>query len=208
MARPRASTIDVATRTRLLAAAERAFGESGFHGARLEDIAAAAGITRPSLLYHFGSKDRLHAEVVRSAFARLGRALAAAMRAGSPFGRRLDALVVGFLSFLEEHSSLPALVLREVLDRRGPGRRHLVSAVGPILAAVERFVEAGRTGGRGAAPRAPVRAALMALVTSALVRAAAPRELRDALWGQTDRTRELAGDLFLRAGHGEGGRSA
>ena len=59
MGRPRATPDEDTTKMRVLRAAEVEFGRAGRDGARLEDIASAAGITRPSLLYHFASKDEL-----------------------------------------------------------------------------------------------------------------------------------------------------
>ena len=48
------------TRARLMAAAERLFGERGLHGVTLKEINAAAGQRNESALhYHFGSKKRL-----------------------------------------------------------------------------------------------------------------------------------------------------
>ena len=78
MGRPLASAAATATPERLLDAAEQCFAQ-GYDAARLEDIAAAAGIRRPSLLYHFASKDDLYAAVVRRTFARLGAALLSVM---------------------------------------------------------------------------------------------------------------------------------
>src|SRR5512136_2057401 len=45
-------------------AAIRFFGQDGYHGARLADIAKAAGVTEPGLLHHFPSKAHLLMEVL------------------------------------------------------------------------------------------------------------------------------------------------
>ena len=71
MGRPRRSDSQVATTERLLTAAEKRFGKNGFDAARLSDIAKDAGITRPSLLYHFESKEKLYDAVVARAFDKL-----------------------------------------------------------------------------------------------------------------------------------------
>jgi AcrR family transcriptional regulator len=48
----------------LIHEAVRFFGQYGFHGARLADIAKAAGVTEPGLLHHFPSKEHLLMEVL------------------------------------------------------------------------------------------------------------------------------------------------
>jgi AcrR family transcriptional regulator len=40
------------------------FGQYGYHGARLADIAQAAGVTEPGLLHHFHTKENLLMEVL------------------------------------------------------------------------------------------------------------------------------------------------
>jgi AcrR family transcriptional regulator len=42
----------------------RFFGQYGFHGTKLADIAKAAGVTEPGLLHHFPSKEHLFMEVL------------------------------------------------------------------------------------------------------------------------------------------------
>jgi AcrR family transcriptional regulator len=48
----------------VIRAAIRFFGQYGFHGARLADIARAAGVTEPGLLHHFPSKEDLFMAVL------------------------------------------------------------------------------------------------------------------------------------------------
>jgi len=45
-----------ATREHILSTATAMFGESGYRGASLRDIAARCGLTHPGLLYHFPTK--------------------------------------------------------------------------------------------------------------------------------------------------------
>jgi AcrR family transcriptional regulator len=185
-----------ATVERVLAAAEDEFGRAGLDGAKLADIAKAAGITRPSLLYHFASKDALYGAVVDRAFGRLGRLLEGSMGAPLPFAERLEATVRAYLGFLDEHPALAAVVLRELLDARGPGRRILLERIVPLLKRVEQFVR--DEGGEQLSPSLPIRGAILAVVTSALVRRSATEPLRDALWGRGDPTLGVALHLFLR----------
>jgi AcrR family transcriptional regulator len=48
----------------VIQAAIRFFGQDGYRGARLADIASAAGVTEPGLLHHFPSKAYLLMEVL------------------------------------------------------------------------------------------------------------------------------------------------
>ncbi len=194
MGRPPAGTALTATPERLLDAAEQEFARLGLRGARLEDIAAAAGIRRPSLLYHYPSKDLIYAAVVRRTFERLGAALIEAMAQPADFSARFDAVVASFAGFLADHPALARVVVWELLDGQGPGRAILLDEVVPLLDLVERFarIEGHAEIRRGLA----VRAAILQVASDVILRSAAA-EFKAPLWGDADHTRALARALFF-----------
>ena len=51
-------------RSQLLELATRVFTEKGFQSTSMDDIATAAGVTKPVLYQHFGSKETLYIEVL------------------------------------------------------------------------------------------------------------------------------------------------
>lgn len=69
-----------ATRERLLRAAADAFGERGYDGTRVADIAAAAGVSNGALYAHFGSK----ADLLVAALRAHGRRMLATLLATDP----------------------------------------------------------------------------------------------------------------------------
>lgn len=51
-------------RHQLVEVALRVFADQGFHGTSMSDIAIAAGVTKPVLYQHFGSKRQLYGELL------------------------------------------------------------------------------------------------------------------------------------------------
>lgn len=101
-------------RTQLVDSAEQVFVELGFTAASMEDVAEAAGVTKPVLYDHFGSKDGLLAEVV----GRLGDQMLevtadAALRAGSA-EEALRLGLAAYFQFVDRHAGAWLLLLREI----------------------------------------------------------------------------------------------
>lgn len=70
------------TRAKLVAAGRKAFAEKGFADASMDDLTAAAGLTRGALYHHFGDKKGLLAAVVAQVDGEMAaRAQAAGTRA-------------------------------------------------------------------------------------------------------------------------------
>jgi AcrR family transcriptional regulator len=75
---------DERARTRLLNAAVRVFDRKGYAAASVREIAEMAGVTKPALYYHFGSKEGVFIAILDQAQRQFGQALERAMaRAGS-----------------------------------------------------------------------------------------------------------------------------
>jgi TetR/AcrR family transcriptional regulator len=107
----------VRTRAEIVAAAERLFAEQGFEATRLDDIAAAVGIRRAAIFYHFGDKQELYAEVLDEIFRESTRALPT----GGSAAERLEASLTGWIDFVVQRPSVARLILREAANAR-PGK--------------------------------------------------------------------------------------
>jgi AcrR family transcriptional regulator len=195
MARPRQQPEQKATRERLLGEAEGVFGERGFAAARLGDIAKAAGISRPSLLYHFASKEELYAAVVTRAFAQLGGAVEAPLAGLAIFREQLEGVVQGYAGFLDGHPAIARLILRELLDSEGPGAQLILEAAVPLLGKMENFLR--RSGRTALRPGVPLRLAMMDVVFGVMVRAACGA-LREPLFGEIDFRMALLNRSFFK----------
>jgi AcrR family transcriptional regulator len=196
MGRPRASTVDVATPERILAAAAAEFAQHGFARATLADIARRAGIRRPSLLYHFASKDLLYAAVVRDVFARLTEVLLAPMRLHASFEARLEALVRAYAGFLGDHPQHARIVIREMLEDAGPGTTILREQIAPLLGSVVAFLEIA---GAGVLREGlPLQAAVMQVASDMLLQHASG-PVGHVMWGTSSpgRSWQLTEALLL-----------
>ncbi|HEX4905620.1 MAG TPA: TetR/AcrR family transcriptional regulator [Acidimicrobiales bacterium] len=70
-----------ARRRQLLDSALDVFATRGFHGASMNDVAEAAGVTKPVLYQHFESKRQLFVELLEDVGSRLGQLVAEATAA-------------------------------------------------------------------------------------------------------------------------------
>ena len=81
---------DEHVRTRLLNAAVRVFDRKGYAAASVREVAEIAGVTKPAVYYHFGSKEGLLLAILHQAERQLTRTLEqAVLRPGSARDRIL-----------------------------------------------------------------------------------------------------------------------
>ena len=94
------------TRRRVLDAAERVFGELGYHDASIVKITEAAGVAQGTFYLYFDSKKAVFDELVRD----LNRRVRHAMKEGSSEGKtRLEAELLGFDAYFRFTAEHPAL---------------------------------------------------------------------------------------------------
>jgi AcrR family transcriptional regulator len=145
-------------RSRILQEATRLFAANGVAGTSIQSIASAAGITRPTLVYHFGSKAGLRTAVLRKLVdhwrAELPRLLVDAASRGGP---RLDSLVDAYFTFFRRDPDLARLIVREMLDRPDELGSMLREELLPLTSLITDAIRLGQQGGSlrpGAHPEA------------------------------------------------------
>src|SRR5688572_33467302 len=88
-----------ARRRQLLDVALIAFGSGGFHRTSMDDVAEAAGVTKPVLYQHFGSKRALFLELLHDVGGRLLDAIAKATAEASGPRQQVEAGFSAYFHF-------------------------------------------------------------------------------------------------------------
>jgi AcrR family transcriptional regulator len=100
----------------ILAAAEETFGRCGYHGASLDDVAHAAGVSKALIYEHFSSKRELHGSLLDAHAAAIFERLEAAVERGETGEQRLRNGIDAFLAFVEEHREAWRALFRDAAD--------------------------------------------------------------------------------------------
>ena len=90
-------------RRQLLDVALRAFAGRGFHRTSMDEIADAAGVTKPVLYQHFTSKRELYGELLSDVGEQLAAAIVEATAAAATPHQQVEAGFVAYFRFVATH---------------------------------------------------------------------------------------------------------
>ena len=172
-------------RDRILEEATRLFAARGFEGTTLQQIADAVGIRKPSLLYHFPSKDDLRQRVLETVLGHWNDVMPQLLLAATSSHGQFDGVLGEMVAFFSADPDRARLLLREILDRPQETRALMRKSVRPWVTATCDYIRKGQDRGRLWAEVDPE--AYVAQVISLLIASIATFE---AL-GTTDRERNL-----------------
>jgi AcrR family transcriptional regulator len=134
-------------RTQILAEATRLFAANGFDGTPLQAIADAVGIRKPSLLYHFSSKDELRRSVLDTLLSHWKDRLPYLLRAATSGEDQFNSVVMELVGFFTADPQRARLLVREVLDRPDEVRALIENKVQPWVGIVTDYIRKGQDRG-------------------------------------------------------------
>ena len=92
-------------RKQLLDVALRVFAERGFHPTSMNDLAEAAGVTKPVLYQHFGSKRELYLELLEDVGGRLKDEIEKATSEATTPREQVERGFTAYFHFVAEHQA-------------------------------------------------------------------------------------------------------
>ena len=135
------------TRAAILNAAECILAENGLAGARIEAIAAAAGVNKALLYYYFKSKDDLYQAVIGTQVREFHRQAEKILAAKGPAGPILLRYLSNHFDFIGTHPHYPRIFQRMMMagDRtlERMVREHSVPLMKLLVTLLERGMRSG-----------------------------------------------------------------
>ncbi len=118
------------------------FARAGYHSASMDEIADAAGVSKPMLYAYFSSKEGLYLAYIRRAGGQLLQRLVSARAPHDSASALLRARITEFLSFVEEHGDGWKVLFGEVGSTR-PFAENVAAVREQIADAIRHMIEAG-----------------------------------------------------------------
>ena len=141
------SRIQTRNRRRILEAALEVFSQQGFRGATLDQIADAAGMSKPNLLYYYESKEAIHVQLLNA----LMEKWLAPLDHLDPAGEPLDEILGYVRRKMEMSRRFPResrLFANEILQGAPRMHPHLQHRLKPLFdikcALLRRWMDEGR----------------------------------------------------------------
>lgn len=132
----------------ILERAAEVFAEKGYDGARVDELAQAAGVNKATLYYQIGDKEALYHAVLERVFERTADEVEAAVRSSSDCQEQVRRFITVFAEATGNSRYMSPILLREVAS----GGRNLpdgaVRAMGRVLGALTSTLETGIAEGK------------------------------------------------------------
>jgi AcrR family transcriptional regulator len=113
------------TRHAVFAAAADLFSLRGFDAVTVSDIAAAAGVNKAMIYYHFTDKLALYRAIVCEMLDEAGARVSAVAAEALPASQKLERFIAGLITLADQRPYFPPLMLREMSE----GALHLDTEV-------------------------------------------------------------------------------
>jgi len=130
-------------RQQLVEVALRLFAERGFTATTMDDIAEAAGVTKPLLYQHFGSKRALYLELVDSVAHRLLEAIDEATSAAAGPRQQVEGGFAAYFDLVVTHADAFQLLFGSDVENDPELSRALRRVEDVLAEAIDALIDAG-----------------------------------------------------------------
>ncbi|MBW8171974.1 TetR/AcrR family transcriptional regulator [Ornithinimicrobium sp. Arc0846-15] len=127
-------------REQLIDIGRKLFAERGFEGTSVEEIANAAGVSKPVIYEHFGGKEGLYAVVVDRELQKLLNAVTHALREPGHARALLERAAVALLDYIESSTDGFRILVRDSPPGQSTGS--FASLISDIASQVEHILAA------------------------------------------------------------------
>ena len=135
----------IATQRKLLSAARREFAQNGLAGARVDEIAARAGVNKQLVYHYFGDKDALYLAVLEWVYEEIREQERKLNLEGLPPEQAIKKLIEASFDHLAAHADFIVLLNDE--NRGGArhvrGSRRLEAMHSPLVSMVSKILNEG-----------------------------------------------------------------
>ena len=137
----------IETNRRILDAAKDVFAESGFAGARIDEIALRAGVNKATIYYHIGNKKTLYTETIHGVLEKTVEKIALAIGKSSTPEEKLCCYIRTIARTIDDNPQMAPIILREMAS----GTHHIpdiipmdmVQIIGMLSEILEEGVQKG-----------------------------------------------------------------
>jgi|WetSurMetagenome_2_1015567.scaffolds.fasta_scaffold46717_2 TetR/AcrR family transcriptional regulator len=102
---------------KILEAAKEVFHKRGFDGARMQDIADAAGINKALVHYYFRNKENLFLAVFKDAFSKLTSRISIIFTSDKPMETKLEEFFEYHIGFVQKNAYIAWFILNGIYER-------------------------------------------------------------------------------------------
>ena len=104
------------TKRNILTAAEEAFAEKGYYGARVDEIAGKAAVNKRMIYAHYGNKENLYIAVLDEVYRRMAEEEAAFINSHMDCAEAVNEIIAHYFRFLSSNPSFVKIVMWENLN--------------------------------------------------------------------------------------------
>jgi len=134
----RATPVGTERRQEILRVAIDVFGEAGYAGARIDEVARRVGIRRPSILYHFPDKQSLYSAAVGDVVRDIVDQVLATQ--DQP-GERLEAIADAWIDFVIARPNAARVLLRQMIDANPISIRSTEAPLRALLTSIQSAID-------------------------------------------------------------------